>query len=146
MATVRRFEDLRVWQTARQLVKQVYALTETEAFAQDRGLRDQIRRAAVSVMSNIAEGFDAGSDAEFVRFLRYARRSASETQSHIYTALDQNYLSRERFQSVYDTATSAKRQINALIAYLRRSQYTVREPTAPYALSLPDDYTASQTH
>lgn len=92
MATIRRFEDLHAWQSARELTHSIYELTRSGDFAKDFGLRDQIRRAASSVMLNIAEGFDAGSDAEFVRFLGYARRSASETQAGLYTALDQNNL------------------------------------------------------
>ncbi len=78
---IQRFEDIQVWQRARELVREVYAISGRGAFARDTGLRDQIRRAAGSVMHNIAEGFDVGSDAEFIRFLGYARRSATEVQS-----------------------------------------------------------------
>jgi len=81
MAAAKRFEELRVWQSARIMVQQVYQITREGSFARDFGLRDQIQRAAVSVMSNIAEGFHAGSNAEFLRFLRYARRSLAEVQS-----------------------------------------------------------------
>jgi four helix bundle protein len=88
MATVKRFEDLHVWQSARELVRMIYEHSGQKEFNRDFGLRDQIRRAAVSVMSNIAEGFNAGSDADFVRFLGYSRRSNSEVQSQAYIALD----------------------------------------------------------
>jgi len=100
----------------------VYELTEQGNFARDFRLRDQIRSAASSVMHNIAEGFDDGSDAEFIRFLKYARRSASETQSEIYLALDRKYVSADDFQRVYDFATTTKKSINAFIAYLRKSK------------------------
>ena len=100
----------------------VYDLTEQGDFSKDFRLRDQIRGAAGSIMHNIAEGFDDGSDAEFIHFLKYARRSASEVQSEIYLALDRKYVSTEGFQRVYDLATSTKKSINAFIAYLRKSK------------------------
>ena len=137
MTTIKRFEDIRGWQSARELTNSVYQMTSEGNFARDFGLRDQIRRAASSVMSNIAEGFDAGSDAEFVRFLGYARRSASEVQSQLYTALDQKYISQETFNSTYKKAEIAKKQINGLIGYLRKSK-SVREEKATYSLDLPD--------
>ena len=118
--TIKRFEDLKTWQTARQLVNVVYQLSETGPIARDFGLRDQIRRAAGSTMHNIAEGFDSGSDAEFIRFLVYARRSASEVQSQLYIALDHHDLQSDQFQMIYDTATQLKKQINAFIKYLRK--------------------------
>ena len=80
---IQRFEDTRAWQEARTLTNMVYDASDEGPFATDFGLRDQIRRAAGSTMHNISEGFDAGSDAEFVRFLKYARRSASEVQSQL---------------------------------------------------------------
>jgi four helix bundle protein len=109
MATIHRFEDLHAWRSARDLTNLIYELTHAGEFARDFGLRDQIRRAASSVMLNIAEGFDAGSDAEFVRFLGYARRSASETQAGLYTALDQKYILQSQFDTVYEKATICKK-------------------------------------
>jgi four helix bundle protein len=97
MPTIKRFEDLHAWQSARELVRMVYEDTGQKEFSRDFGLKDQIRRAAVSVMSNIAEGFGSGSDAEFVRFLGIARRSDSEVQSQSYVALDLKYISQEHF-------------------------------------------------
>ena len=119
---IERFEDIRAWQQARELANLVYALTEQGNFTRDFGLRDQIRDAAGSIMHNIAEGFDDGSDAEFIHFLKYSRRSASEVQSEIYLALDRKYVSAEDFQRVYDMATTTKKSINAFIAYLRKSK------------------------
>ncbi len=119
---IERFEDIRAWQEARVLANMVCDATDAGAFARDFGLRDQIRAAAGSVMHNIAEGFDAGSDAEFVNFLKYARRSASEVQSELYLALDRKYLTAEGFQPIYDKATEVKKLINAFIGYLRRNK------------------------
>jgi four helix bundle protein len=119
---IERFEDIRAWQQAREVANLVYDLTEQGDFSKDFRLRDQIRGAAGSIMHNIAEGFDDGSDAEFIHFLKYARRSASEVQSEIYLALDRKYVSTEGFQRVYDLATSTKKSINAFIAYLRKSK------------------------
>jgi four helix bundle protein len=119
---IEKFEDIRAWQQARELTNLVYDLTEKGNFAKDYRLRDQIQGAAGSIMHNIAEGFDDGSDAEFIHFLKYSRRSASEVQSEIYLALDRKYISPEDFQRVYDMATTAKKSINAFIAYLRKSK------------------------
>jgi len=142
MATVKRFEDLHVWQSARELVRMVYEDSGQQEFGRDFGLKDQIRRAAVSVMSNIAEGFNAGSDAEFVRFLGFSRRSNSEVQSQCYIALDMNYISKERFQTIYDKANLIERQLNSLISYLARSKNkSIKEPSAPYIVDLPNDTT-----
>ncbi len=116
---IERFEDIQGGQKARELTRLVYEATRGEAFARDFWLRDQIRNAAGSVMANIAEGFDAGSDTEFIRFLRYARRSASEVQSHLYIALDQSYISQPQFNAIYETAAEARRLIGGFIRYLQ---------------------------
>jgi four helix bundle protein len=118
---IERFEDVKAWQVARDLTKLVYEVTSSGAFARDFRLKDQIRDAAGSVMHNIAEGFDAGSDAEFIRFLRYSRRSASEVQSQLYIALDQTYINTDQFRLIYDKATEVKKLVNGFIGYLRRS-------------------------
>jgi four helix bundle protein len=120
MGTVRRFEDLQSWQKARQLANLIYELSGERPFAADFELRNQIRRAAGSAMHNIAEGFDAGSDPEFARFLKMARRSASEVQSQLYLALDQGYIDPADLKKAYDLATQVKRLINGLIAYLNK--------------------------
>ncbi|MCX7840389.1 MAG: four helix bundle protein [Anaerolineae bacterium] len=119
---IKRFEDLQAWQKARTLANLIYDLTEHSTFAKDFQLRDQIRRAASSVMHNIAEGFDSGSDLEFVRFLKMARRSASETQSELYLALDRKYITQEEMQKAYDLASEVKKLINGLIAYLHSNK------------------------
>ena len=116
---IERFEDIEAWQTARELTRQIYKAAAHERFARDYGLRDQIQRAAVSIMANTAEGFDANSDDEFVRFLRYALRSATEVQSHLYVAADQGYISAEEFTRLYDQATEGKKLISGFIRYLK---------------------------
>ena len=120
MPKIERFEDLQSWQKARQLTNQVYAVSQNGNFSRDYELQKQIRRAAGSAMHNIAEGFDSGSDAEFIRFLKIARRSSSEVQSQLYLALDQNYITNEQLRTIYQQATEVKRLINGLIAYLRK--------------------------
>ncbi|HXF83868.1 MAG TPA: four helix bundle protein [Anaerolineales bacterium] len=97
MAKIEKFEDVRAWQMARELTNLIYDATEIGNFARDFRLRDQIQGAAASIMHNIAEGFDAGAHTEFIPFLKYARRSASEVQSQLYLALDRKYISAEQF-------------------------------------------------
>jgi len=122
MASVHRFEDIDAWQEARKLTKTSYALTQTGRFAKDWGLVDQLQRASVSVMTNIAEGFDSGSNPEFVRFLGYARRSASEAQSVLYIALDQGYITDDQFSSAYEQAEKVRRMVTSFSRYLRTRQ------------------------
>lgn len=105
---LKRFEEIHAWQEARKLVKMIYLLTDEGKFAKDFGLRDQIRRASVSIMANIAEGFDCDSQVEFARFLGIARRSAVEVQSLLYTALDVGYIAEKDFKTHYEQADKAK--------------------------------------
>ena len=121
MATLRRFEEIEAWQRARELTREVYRCSKVGAFARDFALRDQIRRAAVSVMSNIAEGFERGGTAEFAQFLAVSKGSAGEVESQLYVALDQEYISEEQFRSLKKTAVSTKRLIAGLMIYLRAS-------------------------
>jgi four helix bundle protein len=118
---IERFEQIEGWQAGRELTKMVYAATNKSQFAKDFGLKDQITRAAGSVMHNIAEAFDGGSNAEFIKFLRYAQRSASEVQSQLYIALEEAYISEEQFHEIYSKADFARSKIGAFIAYLLRS-------------------------
>lgn len=121
MAKIARFEDIQSWKLARQLTNRVYELSKRQPFRRDFGLTDQVRRASGSIMHNIAEGFDAGSDAEFIRFLRYTLRSATEVQSQLYIAKDQTYISQTEFDELYDLARQTKNTINGLIRYLSKS-------------------------
>jgi four helix bundle protein len=121
MAKIERFEDLQSWQKARQLTNMVYDLTEHPQFAKDFRLSNQIQGASGSIMHNIAEGFDAGTNAEFIRFLKMARRSASEVQSELYLALDRKYIAHNELTQAYNLATETKKLINGLVAYLRKN-------------------------
>ena len=121
MATLKRFEDIEAWQKARELTRGVYLCSRVGAFSRDFALRDQICRAAVSVMSNIAEGFERGGTAEFVQFLAISKGSAGEVESQLYVALDEGYISEEQFRSLKQTAVSTKRMIAGFMSYLRRS-------------------------
>jgi four helix bundle protein len=95
MTTIKNFEELKARQKARELAGYVYKLTRQDKFSRDFGLRDQIQRASSSVMHNVAEGLESGSDPEYVRFLKMARRSAGEVQSQLYLALDVGYITDE---------------------------------------------------
>jgi len=121
MTTIKNFEELIAWQKSRELAGYVYELTRQDQFSRDFGLRDQIQRAASSVMHNIAEGFESGSDPEFVRFLKMARRSAGEVQSQLYLALDVGYITEDERQKAYILATEVKRLINGMMTYLRKT-------------------------
>jgi four helix bundle protein len=115
---IERFEDIEAWQLARELTREVYGLTKKIEFARDLGLRRQIQGAAGSSMHNIAEGFDSETNPEFVRFLRYAKRSCTEVQSELYVALDQQYITNAEFQAVYDRAGRTRAVIRGFIKYL----------------------------
>ena len=121
MAKIEQFEDLQSWQKARELANVVYDLTDQGDFTKDFELRNQIRRASGSAMHNIVEGFDAGTNPEFIRFLRMARRSASEVQSQLYLALDRKYISEVDLKLAYDLATEVKRLVNGMIGYLSKN-------------------------
>jgi len=122
MAKITPFEELQSWQKARVLTNMIYDLTEYSKFSKDFRLCGQIQDAAGSVMHNIAEGFDSGTNPEFIRFLKMSRRSASEVHSELYLALDHKYITRDELTSAYNLATETKKLINGLIAYLRKSK------------------------
>ena len=115
---IERFEDIEAWQLARELTRKVYKLTKNPEFARDYGLKGQIQDAAGSTMHNTAEGFDSESNSEFVRFLRYSKRSCTEVQSELYVALDQQYITDNEFQEVYDHAARTRAAIRGFINYL----------------------------
>jgi four helix bundle protein len=114
MATITKFEDLIAWQEARKLVKMIYKMPSTSSLAKDFGMRDQIQRAGVSGMTNIAEGFDCESTAEFARFLGIARRSVVEVQSLLYAALDVEHIKEETFKTHYEQSKKTKALIGGL--------------------------------
>lgn len=117
---IERFEDIEAWRLARELTRKVYRLTKRSAFAKDYGLTRQIQDAAGSSMHNIAEGFDSESNAEFIRFLRYSKRSCSEVQSELYVALDEKYISSDEFRDVYEQAGITRAAVRGFINYLKK--------------------------
>ena len=122
MATIKRFEEIAAWQKGRELVQKIYALTSFGAFAQDWGLKDQIRRAAVSICSNIAEGFERSGNKEFVKFLWIAKGSAGEVMSQLYHALDCAYISKATFDDLHNNARLIGAMLYGLIETLKTSK------------------------
>ena len=135
MAGIARFEDIEAWQTARLLTRLIYKYSDHGVFSKDFGLKDQIRRASVSVMSNIAEGFESRTDTQFINFLGHARGSAGEVRSQLYVALDMSYISEQEFAEVSDLADKASRQIRRFMDYLEKNPRNKRvgEDPAEYS-------------
>jgi len=127
---ITRFEDIEAWKASRRLSRQIYAITTSVGFRREAQLRSQLRRAANSAMANIAEGFNAGSDTEFARFLRISRRSATEVQSHLYFALDHGHITQLEFDRLYGSAEDVKKLIGGFVRYLS-SPATNRAPGRP---------------
>ncbi len=121
MSKFKRFEDILSWQKARILVKEVYKITFEGNFKKDFGLKDQIRRASVSIMLNIAEGFARKSNKEFSRFLFIAHGSVAEVQSILYIALDLEYINKTTFNQLYNSCNEISKMISGLIKYLSSS-------------------------
>ena len=117
--SIKRFEDLEAWQIGRELTNRIYAITRVGPIAKDFGFIDQVRRAAVSVMNNIAEGFDRGSNKDFVKFLFIARGSAAEVRSLLYVALDQGYVIEAQFAECRDLCIRSSQVIWGLIRSVR---------------------------
>ena len=123
MTTIKRFEDLECWQEARKLVNMIYSAIRTNPeFQKDFRLVGQYTAAGISVMNNIVEGWASQSNAEFIRFLTYSRRSCAETQNCSYVALDQEYISQPSFQELYDQALKTIKIIDGLLRYLRSTR------------------------
>jgi four helix bundle protein len=121
MATFRKFEEIEAWKKARELTKRIHQISRTSSFARDFGLRDQIRRASVSIMSNIAEGYDRSGTGEFIQFLATAKGSAAEVRCQLYVALDQSYMDQSTFDELTGLAAETRSMIGGLINYLGRS-------------------------
>src|SRR5258706_3281970 len=122
MSKIERFEDIIAWQKARILTKEIYASTKIGQFAKDFGLKGQIQRASVSSMANIAEGFERGGDNEFIQYLSTAKGSSGEVKSHLYVALDQDYVSSKSFDQLYAKSDEVSRLIGGFMTYLTASQ------------------------
>lgn len=134
MAGIARFEEIEAWKTARQLANLIYRLSEQGSFAKDYGLKDQIRRASVSIMSNIAEGFESRTDTQFINFLGMAKASAGEARAQLYVALDQKYIAEEQFKDAYSMAETCARQIAKFIVYLESNprKHRISDDEADY--------------
>jgi len=122
MSSIKRFEDILGWQKARELTREVYALSREGEFARDFAFKDQIRSAAISIMSNIAEGFERGGDKEFIQFLAVAKGSSGELRAQLYAALDQGYLSTAQFQQLCAHSEEVSKLLAGFMDYLRQSE------------------------
>src|SRR5215208_2486638 len=118
MPTITRFEEIEAWKTARELTRMIYSLTEQGLFAKDFGLRNQIQRAAVSVMSNIAEGFESRTRPQFLGYLGHSKASAGEVRCQLYIAMDLKYITQEQFRQVFDLADKSSPQLARFMDYL----------------------------
>ena len=122
MAKVEHFEDLEVWKLARKLTGKIYSLSRAGAFAKDFGFRDQMCRAAVSIVSNIAEGFERRSNSQFAQFLHIANGSAGEVRAQLYIALDLCYISQEQFRDVFNDIVRIGKMLTSLTRHLRTTK------------------------
>lgn len=123
MATITKFEDIEAWLKARELTRDVYAASNMGLFAKDYGLRDQMRQAVVSIMSNIAEGFERGGDKEFGQFIAQAKGSSAEVRAQLYAALDQGYIDKPTFDRLAESTVQINRMLAGLMKYLRSSEF-----------------------
>lgn len=119
----KRFEDLEVWKLAREVTKLIYGISSDGAFSRDFALANQIRRASISIVSNIAEGFERNGDKEFLQFLAIAKGSCGEVRAQVYVALDQNYIDQEQFNIIHNKLNETSRTISGLMKYLQQSEF-----------------------
>ena len=126
MATFQRFEDIIAWQKARALNKEIYNLSNKSSFARDLGFNDQIRRSSVSILSNIAEGFERRSQVEFAQFLNFAKGSAGEFRAQLYIALDLQYIGKEDFDKLNQSVIEISKMITGLMDYLKPTTKTIK--------------------
>ncbi len=127
MTEIKQFEDLEIWQKARELTQLIYNITSISGFVNDYGLKDQIRRSSVSIMSNISEGFERDGNKEFMQFLSCAKGSCGELRTQLYVALDQHYIDEEVFKSILDKALIISKMISKLMKYLQNSSVKGRK-------------------
>ena len=121
MATIKKFEEIKAWQLARELTRHIYEATKHEGFKVDYGLRNQIQRASVSILSNIAEGFERGGNKEFVNFLSIAKGSCGEVRAQIYVALDQGYISQGAFDQLFVLCNRISAMLYSFISSIKES-------------------------
>ena len=120
MSNIKSFEEIEAWKKARKLVKEIYKISSSGEFSEDWSLKDQIKRAALSIMSNISEGYSRQTDKEFTQFLYIARGSTAEVQSQLYLALDLNYIDNDKFEYLYKETVSIIKLISGFIKYLKK--------------------------
>ncbi|NUN70776.1 MAG: four helix bundle protein [Bacteroidetes bacterium] len=118
---IERFEEMKVWQDSRSLTRSIYEATQPKPFSSDYGLKDQIQRAAVSAMSNIAEGYERDGNREFVKFLGYSKSSIGEVRSLLYVALDNGYIGQKEFDALSAQCVNIAQQLSNFIKYLRKT-------------------------
>lgn len=131
MAGFQRFEEIEGWKVARHLTNEIYTLSRQGEFARDFVLRDQMRGAAISILSNIAEGFERGGNAEFIQFLSIAKGSVGELRAQLYVALDCGYVDASQFDKMQALANEVTGKLGALMAYLHKSGMKGRKFRAP---------------
>ena len=133
------FEDLHIYQRARELANSIYAATKSNEFVRDFGLIDQIRRAVISILSNIAEGFERGSKTEFIQFLYIAKASCGEVRAQLQIAKDQNYLQQNEYQRLYELCKQVSGMISNFIAHLQKTDYNGEKYDRPKRLAKQSD-------
>ena len=121
MARIEKFEDIEAWKSAREVTRLIYRISSSGNFSKDFALVNQIRRASISILSNIAEGFERGGDKEFIQFLTIAKGSCGEVRAQLYVAYDQNYIDKEQYILVHDKLNETSRMLSGLIKYLQKS-------------------------
>lgn len=126
MTTITRFEEIEAWQSAFRLASRLYRITASDQFREDWGLRDQIRRAGVSVMANIAEGFERRGDKEFIHFLSIGKGSVGEVRSHLHIALGANYINGEEFSELYSLSEEVSQKIGGFMKYLKEASHRAK--------------------
>ena len=119
---IQKFEDLNIWKESLKITKEIYDFTAKEKFSKDFGLRDQIRRAIISVSSNIVEGFEKNNNNEFVRFLKIAKGSSGEVRNQLYIALAINYIDKKEFDNINVKLEDVANQIGGFIVYLQKKK------------------------
>jgi len=122
MATIKCFEDLKIWQMSREFCKDVYRITGYELFAKDYRFRDQIRASSGSIMDNIAEGFERGGNKEFIQFLSIAKGSCGESRSQLYRALDAQHILNDEFEILKEKTLQISQAIGSFINYLKQTE------------------------
>lgn len=137
--SAKHFENLEIWKKARELTRKIYSITKSGAFSKDYGLRDQIGRASVSVMSNISEGYERGGNQELIQFLSIAKGSSGEVRSQLYIALDQEYVDKKESKYLIDEFRKLSIMINNFMEYLKGSPYKGQKYKRPVRKSMEEE-------